>query len=219
MNADARKPRPFPAEIVSDPSVMSGEPVVRGTRVPAATVLAYLRSGCGDEQILEDYPSLPPDGIAAVRAWAEAREVGGVAGEGGAGVPVVPPPLGPGVSPPLVRRGEADAARPAPVADGPATVDVGRAGLRRVLAGHDSAEGWTRAAAARHGVVVPARDAVDEFADAAARLADAEAELDEAEALMLALRAAGHLTPEERVLLHGAYLREARARRRVPPAA
>jgi uncharacterized protein (DUF433 family) len=27
-------------EVVSDPSVMSGEPVVRGTRVPAQTIVA-----------------------------------------------------------------------------------------------------------------------------------------------------------------------------------
>lgn len=60
------------AEVVSDPSVMSGEPVVRGTRVPAQTIIAYLRSGYDASQIFEDYPSLPVDGIDAVRCWAEA---------------------------------------------------------------------------------------------------------------------------------------------------
>ena len=33
----------IPAEVVSDSSVMDGVPVVRGTRVPAETILAYLR--------------------------------------------------------------------------------------------------------------------------------------------------------------------------------
>jgi len=31
------------AEIVSDPTVMSGDPVGKGTRVPAETIIAYLR--------------------------------------------------------------------------------------------------------------------------------------------------------------------------------
>ncbi len=35
----------IPARIVSDPSIMSGAPVVRGTRVPAETIVAYLRAG------------------------------------------------------------------------------------------------------------------------------------------------------------------------------
>lgn len=66
-----RAPR-VKAEVISDPSVMSGEPVVRGTRVPARTVMAYLRGGYDARQIFEDYPSLPVDGIDAVIRWADA---------------------------------------------------------------------------------------------------------------------------------------------------
>lgn len=58
-------------EVVSDPTVMSGEPVVRGTRILAATILSHLRSGCPAEEIFRDYPSLPVDGIEAVIRWAE----------------------------------------------------------------------------------------------------------------------------------------------------
>ena len=58
-----------PAEVISDPSVMGGEPVIRGTRIPAATILAYLRAGHTDQEVFEDYPSLPVDGIEAVRRW------------------------------------------------------------------------------------------------------------------------------------------------------
>ena len=57
------------AEIVSDPTVMGGTPVVRGTRIPAATIVAYLDAGHSDREIFEDYPSLPVDGIDAVRRW------------------------------------------------------------------------------------------------------------------------------------------------------
>jgi uncharacterized protein (DUF433 family) len=69
----APRARPaIPTEVVSDPSVMDGSPVVAGTRVPAETVLAYLRAGHGTQDIFEDYPSLPVDGIDAVVTWAEA---------------------------------------------------------------------------------------------------------------------------------------------------
>lgn len=64
------KPSQIPAQVVSDRSVMGGEPVVRGTRVPAATIVAYLRAGHSDQEIFQDYPSLPLDGIEAVIAWA-----------------------------------------------------------------------------------------------------------------------------------------------------
>ncbi len=57
------------ARIVSDPSIMGGEPTVIGTRIAAATFAAYLDAGHSDDDILEDYPSLPPDGIEAVRRW------------------------------------------------------------------------------------------------------------------------------------------------------
>jgi uncharacterized protein (DUF433 family) len=67
-----RKRPIVPAEIVSDPSVMGGAPVVRGTRVQAETILTYLRAGHSNREIFEDYPSLPVDGIDAAIAWAEA---------------------------------------------------------------------------------------------------------------------------------------------------
>lgn len=57
------------AEVISDQSVMGGEPVVRGTRIPAATIAACLAAGRSDQEIFEDYPSLPVDGIEAVRRW------------------------------------------------------------------------------------------------------------------------------------------------------
>lgn len=58
-------------EIICDPTVMSGEPVVRGTRILATTILSYLKADESAEQIFRDYPSLPIDGIDAVILWAE----------------------------------------------------------------------------------------------------------------------------------------------------
>lgn len=61
------------AEVIQDPNVMSGDPVVRGTRVLAEQIVLYLRAGWTSEAIFAEYPSLPIDGIDAVKTWAEAE--------------------------------------------------------------------------------------------------------------------------------------------------
>jgi uncharacterized protein (DUF433 family) len=48
---------------------MSGAPVVGGTRILAETIMAYITAGHSDSEIFEDYPSLPVDGVDAVRRW------------------------------------------------------------------------------------------------------------------------------------------------------
>jgi len=58
------------AMMVSDEDVLGGMLVVAGTRVPALTILAYLRAGHSDTEIIEDYPSLCCAGIRAVEDWA-----------------------------------------------------------------------------------------------------------------------------------------------------
>ena len=60
----------LPAEVHSNPDILGGMPCVRGTRVPAMTIVAYIRDGYSDFDIFRDYPSLPIDGIEAVRRWA-----------------------------------------------------------------------------------------------------------------------------------------------------
>jgi uncharacterized protein (DUF433 family) len=66
--------RHLPAQVVSDPNILGGTPVVRGTRVPAETILAYLRAGYPRREIFTDYPTLPPDGIDAVIRWDAERQ-------------------------------------------------------------------------------------------------------------------------------------------------
>lgn len=56
--------------IVTDPTIMSGDPTVEGTRVLAETVVAYLRAGHSLAEIHQDFPTLPADGVEAVIAWA-----------------------------------------------------------------------------------------------------------------------------------------------------
>jgi uncharacterized protein (DUF433 family) len=65
----------FPAEVSSNPEIMGGMPCVRGTRVPAMTIVAELRAGASREEVFHHYPSLPIDGIEAVRRWAEENQI------------------------------------------------------------------------------------------------------------------------------------------------
>ena len=74
MNIARRRPF-LPAEVSSNPDIMGGMPCVRGTRVPAETIVAYIRGGYSDYEIFRDYPSLPVDGIEAVRRWAAERDI------------------------------------------------------------------------------------------------------------------------------------------------
>ncbi len=59
-----------PKRVVTDAHVLGGQAVVSGTRIPAATILAYLRDGHSAADIQQDYPVLTADGIRAVEAWA-----------------------------------------------------------------------------------------------------------------------------------------------------
>ena len=65
----------IPAEITSNPDIMGGMPCVSGTRVPAMTIVAELRGGMSDFDIFDGYPSLPFDGIDAVREWAKTNGI------------------------------------------------------------------------------------------------------------------------------------------------
>lgn len=47
--------------IVSDPDVLSGEPVFKGTRIPLSHISALLAKNVPVEEIREDYPSLSSD--------------------------------------------------------------------------------------------------------------------------------------------------------------
>lgn len=63
-----------PAVVVSDPEILGGWPVVKGTRVPAETIMKYIEEGYSKREVFEDYPTLPPDGIDAVLRWHEERK-------------------------------------------------------------------------------------------------------------------------------------------------
>ena len=62
----------YSQHIVRDPQVSGGEPVLNGTRVTLRTVLASLAEGDSVEDILRDFPSLTPEHVRAVIAFAAA---------------------------------------------------------------------------------------------------------------------------------------------------
>jgi uncharacterized protein (DUF433 family) len=56
--------------IHTDPEVLAGKPVVKGTRLSVELLLGLLGAGWTQEQILANYPSLTPEGLQAVFAFA-----------------------------------------------------------------------------------------------------------------------------------------------------
>lgn len=55
--------------IHSDPSVLVGKPVVRGTRMSVEFILNLYAVGWSEQQILESYPTLTPKALRAVFAF------------------------------------------------------------------------------------------------------------------------------------------------------
>lgn len=56
--------------IISDPAILAGKPVVRGTRISVELILEKLAAGETEAQILAAHPRLTHDGIAAALAFA-----------------------------------------------------------------------------------------------------------------------------------------------------
>lgn len=56
--------------IISDPKILSGKPVVKGTRVSVALILQNIASGMSKEDILRGYPTLTKEGLDAALDFA-----------------------------------------------------------------------------------------------------------------------------------------------------
>ena len=54
------------------PRVCGGEPVIKGTRVTVRTILASLAEGASVEQIVADFPTVTPEAVLAMIAFAAA---------------------------------------------------------------------------------------------------------------------------------------------------
>lgn len=52
--------------VVSDPAILGGKPVFRGTRLPVATLFEYLADGLSMDYFLESFPSITREQAGAV---------------------------------------------------------------------------------------------------------------------------------------------------------
>ncbi|MEK6692507.1 MAG: DUF433 domain-containing protein [Nitrospirota bacterium] len=57
--------------IHSDPEVLLGKPVVKGTRLSVEFILGLFAEGWTEQQVLENYPTLTKESIRAVFAFAK----------------------------------------------------------------------------------------------------------------------------------------------------
>ncbi len=66
-----RMDTPHTSVIVSDPDILGGIPVFRGTRVPVDSLIDYLEAGDSLEDFLDNFPSVTRE--AAIAALEEAK--------------------------------------------------------------------------------------------------------------------------------------------------
>lgn len=58
--------------ITADHRIMGGVPCIRGTRIPAATVVGLIAQGAAVEDVIADFPQLTVDDVRAALAFAAA---------------------------------------------------------------------------------------------------------------------------------------------------
>ncbi len=56
--------------IESDPDILAGKPIVKGTRIAVGLIIGWLANGWSFEQLLESYPHITRDDILAALAFA-----------------------------------------------------------------------------------------------------------------------------------------------------
>jgi uncharacterized protein (DUF433 family) len=56
--------------ITSDPGILGGKPVIAGTRISVQLILEKLRDGWTVDELLDDYPQLSREQIAAALGFA-----------------------------------------------------------------------------------------------------------------------------------------------------
>lgn len=61
------------AAVVSNPEIMDGEPVLKGTRIPARMIVGMLESGDSRKQLLSGYPSLTSEALDAAVKYVRAH--------------------------------------------------------------------------------------------------------------------------------------------------
>lgn len=57
--------------IVSDPAILNGKPIVKGTRISVEFILELFRSGMSHEHIMKEYKQLTKEDIEAALTFAK----------------------------------------------------------------------------------------------------------------------------------------------------
>jgi len=60
----------YTGRIISDPAIMLGKPVIKGTRITVELILRKLSDGMSTEQLLAGYPHLTKEDILAALTYA-----------------------------------------------------------------------------------------------------------------------------------------------------
>jgi uncharacterized protein (DUF433 family) len=91
MSSKDQNPEKTQILVQSDPEIMAGAPVFRGTRVPVYLIADMIEQGTPIDEILDGYPSLtremvgyaeiyatahPPPGRSAVQPWSGTKPLG-----------------------------------------------------------------------------------------------------------------------------------------------
>ncbi len=77
LAAQLRALRRARALVVSDPEILTGDPVFRGTRVPVHLIATLLEKGATEAQILTAYPRITPEMISLAPVYTQAYPVRG----------------------------------------------------------------------------------------------------------------------------------------------
>jgi uncharacterized protein (DUF433 family) len=72
MSTAKRSSADLKLRVSVNPHVLSGKPVVRGTRIPISLILNLLGNGYSIEQIIDAYPTLTEDDIRGALLYASA---------------------------------------------------------------------------------------------------------------------------------------------------
>jgi uncharacterized protein (DUF433 family) len=77
LAASLRTLRRARALVVSDPEILGGDPVFRGTRVPVHSIATWVDQGSTEAEILKAYPRLTPEMIHLAPVYAQAYPLRG----------------------------------------------------------------------------------------------------------------------------------------------
>jgi uncharacterized protein (DUF433 family) len=60
----------LPERLTTEPGILSGKPVIKGSRIAAELILELLAAGVPEEEILADYPGIEHEDILACLTYA-----------------------------------------------------------------------------------------------------------------------------------------------------